>query len=312
MNILVPLNDREAVPEFLAAGVGEFYMGFFDESWTERFGDGADLNRLSGFGREANAYPFEEILQVAAEIRSAAAQLYVPFNAGIYTASQRDYLAHAYFPYLADAGVDGVILSGPELARSARDCGLKPVASTMCGIFNSDLARFYRNIGMERIIFPRELSLDEIEAIIDAVPSLEYEAFLMRNGCVFSDSHCLGCHRAGRYSLCRDLRYGERWEEQRTAEAPVPTAAWDHLFEQAACGLCALWKLEQLGINAGKIVGRCDEKEAVLRDIKLAHRHIEIARSCATQEEYRGRMELPNGYEEFCTSGLNCYYPDVK
>lgn len=312
MNILVPLNDREAVPDFLAAGVGEFYMGFFDEEWTARFGGTADLNRLSGFGLKANAYPFEEVLQIAAEVRRGGAQLCVPFNAGIYTASQQDYLAHAYFPYLAEAGADGVILSGPELVRSARECGLKPVASTMCGIFNGDLARFYRNVGIERIIFPRELSLAEIEAIIKAVPHLEYETFLMRNGCVFSDSHCLGCHRAAHYSLCRDLRYGERWEERRTVDAPLPVDAWDHLFEQAACGLCAIWRFEQLGINAGKIVGRCDEREAVLRDVELAHRHIEIAKTCATQDEYRARMELPDGYGKFCASGLNCYYPAVK
>ncbi|MCI9261572.1 MAG: U32 family peptidase [Eggerthellaceae bacterium] len=312
MNILVPFNDCAALADYLAAGVGEFYMGFYDDEWTARFGEAADLNRLSGFGAEANAYPFETVLATARAIKDAGAQLYVPFNAGIYTAAQRDYLAHAYFPFLAEAGVDGVILSGPELVRAARNAGLKAVASTMCGIFNSDIARFYQHQGMERLIFPRELSLAEIESIIEATPGLEYEAFLMRNGCVFSDSHCLGCHRAGHYSLCRDLRFGERWEEQRVPGAAQPTPAWDRLFAEAACGLCALWHFERLGINAGKIVGRCDEREAILRDIKLARRHIDLAQDCLSQAEHRARMELPEGYEALCASHLNCYYPEVE
>ncbi|MDE8701861.1 U32 family peptidase [Adlercreutzia equolifaciens] len=312
MNILVPFNDPTALEDFLDAGVGEFYMGFYDEPWTARFGETADLNRLSGFGSEANALPFEEVLSLIPAVKEGGAQLYVPFNAGIYSSAQQDYIAHAYFPFLAEAGVDGVILSGPELVRAARTCGLKAVASTMCGIFNQDIARFYQNLGMERIIFPRELSLADIEAVIDATPGLEYEAFLMRNGCVFSDSHCLGCHRAGHYSLCRDLRFAERWEEQRTPNAAQPTPQWDRLFAEAACGLCALWHFERLGINAGKIVGRCDEREAILRDIRLVRRHIDIASACSSHEEFRRCMELPEGYKELCASRLNCYYPEVE
>lgn len=319
MNVLVPLNEPTALPDYLSAGAGEFYLGFADDEWTRRFGPEADLNRLSGFGGQANACTFPEALDAIAAIVVAGARAYVPFNTAIYTAAQRDYIAHAYFPALAAAGADGVILSGPELMSSARHVGLLPVASTMCGIFNADTARFFRRRGAGRLILPRELSLAEIRFIMEAVPDVEYEVFLMRNGCVFSDSHCLGCHRAGRYSLCRDLRFSAQWAETCGQEpTPIdeehlgPEGAWDQLFARAACGLCALWDLHRLGVNAGKIVGRCDETADIVRDISLARFNMEVASLCDSVDEYHARMHRPQGAEQICTSGLNCYYPEAK
>lgn len=319
MNVLVPLNNPLALPDYLAAGAGEFYLGFHDGEWTRRFGPDADLNRLSGFGGQANSCSFPEALTAVSAIASAGARAYVPFNTAIYTAAQRDFIEQAYFPALAAAGADGVILSGPELMASARQAGLLPVASTMCGIFNADTARFYRRRGAARLILPRELSLAEISSIIKAVPDVEYEVFLMRNGCVFSDSHCLGCHRGGHFSLCRDLRFSPQWAEVRgrapepiNGDGPHPEGEWNQLFSQAACGLCALWDFHQLGVNAGKIVGRCDETADILRDVALARGNMDLAALCPSAEEYRAKMQRPADAEQICASGLNCYYPETR
>ncbi|MFQ9178587.1 MAG: U32 family peptidase [Eggerthella lenta] len=84
------------------------------------------------------------------------------------------------------------------------------VASTMCGVYNADIARFYRRLGCTRVIIPRDVSLDEIEAIVRAVPGVEYEAFVMRNGCVFADGLCLGRHIEGRNALCWDVARASR------------------------------------------------------------------------------------------------------
>ena len=59
---------------------------------------------------------------------------------------------------------------------------------------------------MERIILPRDLSLLEIEAIMHEAPSAEYEVFLMRSGCKFADSFCLGFHYDRFGALCQNLR----------------------------------------------------------------------------------------------------------
>lgn len=317
MSILVPFNDLTALTTFYEAGAREFYIGFEDQAWVQRFSAQADLNRLSGFRGQANAYMFEELCEIIPQVCALGAQVYIPFNTGIYTAEQLRFIQQRYLKALARAGATGVILSGPELMGPARQAGLMAVASTMCGIYNADIARYYERAGANRIIFPRETTLAEMENIRQAVPSLSFEVFLMRNGCIFSDSHCLGCHRSGHYSLCRDLRAGTHYNEQLFGYDPATDAAleescrqWGSLFGQA-CGLCALWRLEQMGANAYKIVGRCDEAEEVAADIALVARNLEIARASATEDEYLQNMERPANAAEVCTSGLNCYYPEV-
>lgn len=316
MSILVPFNNLAALNDFYDAGAREFYIGFVDEAWQQSFGAQADINRLSGFRSQANAYTFEELCALIPQVVDKGAQLYVPFNTGIYTAAQLTFIVEHYFEPLAQAGATGVILSGPELIARAKAAGLMAVASTMCGIYNADIAQFYEQAGIDRIIFPRETTLAEMEKIRARVPRVSFEVFLMRNGCIFSDSHCLGCHRSGHYSLCRDLRAGVHWNEQLFGFSPevdavleANNAEWNSLFAEA-CGLCALWRLEQMGANAYKIVGRCDNAQEVAADIALVARNIEIARESATEADYLARMERPLHAARMCKTGRNCYYPE--
>ena len=68
MKILVPLNNAELLQKYIDAGADEFYIGFHDLQWSEKFGKYADINRMSGFGMNANRYSFEEILRIAKRI----------------------------------------------------------------------------------------------------------------------------------------------------------------------------------------------------------------------------------------------------
>lgn len=311
---LVPLNGAQNIQLYAAAGAKEMYSGFYDSAWEEAFGPGADLNRMSGFGRSANALSFQELLTAVQEARALGCSFYVTFNASSYSAQALPWL-HAYFTQLAWAGTDGVILSGPEYIELAHACGLRAVASTMCGIYNSRIAGLYAQWGMDRLILPRDLSLDELRQIMMEYPQLEYEVFLMRNGCVFSDSHCLGVHGMDCGALCGELREASRTLGGRgglNAQSAFEVSDLHcNVFHKYACGQCALWDLEQMGECAYKIVGRSDGSQALAEDVALTAANIEIARACSTREEYLQNMR-PNPYEDIvCDRGLNCYYPEL-
>ena len=209
MKPLVPVNDRAYLQRYAQAGGEEFYLGFHDDAWRDRFGEAADLNRMTGFGRTANPYGFDEVLDIVDEVRGLGKKLYVTFNANVYTKEQLDFL-YGYFERLHTAGAAGVIVSVPEAVQAAADCGLAVVASTMCGVYNADIARFYRELGCTRVIVPRDMGLSEIEALAEAVPDVELEVFLMRNGCIFADGYCLGRHFQNRNALCWDVRHADR------------------------------------------------------------------------------------------------------
>lgn len=317
MKPLVPVNDRAYLQRYAQAGGEEFYLGFHDDAWRDRFGEAADLNRMTGFGRTANPYTFDEALAIVEEVRALGKRAYVTFNANAYAQEQLDFL-FGYFERLHEAGAAGVIVSVPEAVQAAADCGLAVVASTMCGVYNADIARFYRRLGCTRVIIPRDVSLDEIEAIVRAVPGVEYEAFVIRNGCVFADGLCLGRHIEGRNALCWDVRHARR--EHYVAgpgaaeldRALCENAQAYERFHHTACGLCALYRLMRAGVSTAKIVGRSDDSAYILRDIEAVVRNAAIARTCASEQEYLERMRVPPERARDCADALACYYPEVR
>ncbi len=317
MSILVPLNDVDYLDRYRAAGADEFYCGFLDYAWSERFGPHADLNRMSGFGPVANMSCFDELLFAVQLVKASGAKMFVPFNAPSYTAEQLAYQEY-WFEWLARYGADGVILSQPEQIPMARRHGLDAVVSTLGGVYNRADAVYFARLGATRIILPRDLRLDEIEGIVAAVPGVEYEAFLMRNGCRYSDSHCLGTHGgSGRGGLCMLLNRADKVVHTdgaaQLSDAEATSRLYCREFHQSACGLCALWRLMRAGVGTFKIVGRSDDPETVDGDIRLAAHDLAVARRCATQEEYLAAMERPSGPEAGrCRLGLNCYYPEAR
>ncbi|MBX9033811.1 peptidase U32 family protein [Gordonibacter massiliensis (ex Traore et al. 2017)] len=316
MNPLVPVNDRAYLERYVAAGGEEFYVGFHDPAWHERFGDEADLNRMTGFQRQANPYCFEDVLSIVDEVRELGKRIYVTFNASAYSQERLDFL-FGYFERLHAAGATGAIVSVPEAVEPAADSGLEVVASTMCGVYNADIARFYRDLGCGRVIVPRDVGLSEIEAMAEAVPDVELEVFLMRNGCVFADGFCLGRHFQGRNALCWDVRHADREFYTVGRGSGLSRAARENneaygRFHLTACGLCAVYRLERAGVSAAKIVGRSDDPACVLRDIEAVVRNVEIANGCADEQEFLARMSVPPERARDCGDSLSCYYPEVR
>lgn len=321
MSALVPLNNAAALSRLHAAGVDQLYVGFHDDGWESRFG-AAELNRMSGFGHEANPFGFSEMCALVARASELEMRTFVCFNASSYTDEQLGYIAEEYLPGIASAGAEGVIVANQALVAFARAAGLGVVMSTVAGIFNERLAAYYRDQGATRLILPRDLSMVEIASIMRAVPQVEYEVFLMRNGCMFSDSHCLGCHRAGKPSLCRSLREGDVDINVVPSSDPVDgfierarRTEWllNVHYHRRTCGLCALWRFGQLGVAAYKVVGRGDDVDDLVADAALVERNAVLARTCATESDYHARMELPRDPETLCAmNGLSCYYPEIR
>ena len=318
MKALVPLNNTEHIDDYIKAGAGEFYIGFYDKNWEEKFGKYADINRLTGFGENANPYSLDEVIDIINLVKSKGIMIYVTFNASIYAQEQLVQIEEYMKKLKAHTDLDGVIVSCPELVEIAARIGIPPIISTISGVYSSDIAKFYKYLGAKRIILPRDVSIQEIEAITKAVPDVEYEIFMMRNGCRYSDGNCLGFHRSEKPAICscitgarRDLHL-ENNDFKTRHQVELNDIIYTQSFHNNACGLCSIYRFVQLGIAAGKIVGRSDEWQYVCRDIELINKNVEIARQCQSEEEYLDKMILPEDSALTCKLGLSCYYPEVR
>jgi putative protease len=119
------------------------------------------------------------------------------------------------FCELSDLGPDGFIMTDVGLIHKALE--LRPEAvihlSTQANATNWASVEFWRDLGIKRIIMPRELSIHEMATIHDKVPGIELETFVHGAICIAYSGRCL----ISNYLNHRDANQGTctnscRWE----------------------------------------------------------------------------------------------------
>ncbi len=88
---------------------------------------------------------------------------------------------------------DALIMADPGLIMLVRERWPEmPIhLSVQANTLNSAAVRFWRTIGVERVILSRELSLDEIEEIRQQCPEMELEVFVHGALCIAYSGRCL-------------------------------------------------------------------------------------------------------------------------
>ncbi|MCH5260580.1 MAG: U32 family peptidase [Lachnospiraceae bacterium] len=306
MKIMVPLSTIENIDRFRQAGADEFYFGFEHPEWSRRFGGFEELNRMSSFGPQANL-PYAKLENVIQRIHKVGASAFVTINSPAYSPDELEFLQRLTAE-IESWGPDGLIVGSIEACVALHDtCQLPLTASTMCAVYNTDILSFYTDLGIKRVILPRDIRLDDLRSMASAYPDVEFECFILRNGCRFSDANCLSYHSRTHGSVCAyintlpahiNLDIKEMLEERR--EARSNHFLYDHIFHHSACGLCEVDSFRNLGISSLKIVGRADRPDEVEKDIALL-RHL-------IDHEGMSRSLV----RDTCLYGMNCYYQEPK
>lgn len=305
MNIMVPLAAARDIERFCLAGAAELYFGFEHPEWNMYFGGFAELNRMSSFGSQANL-PYEEISETISRIHQAQASAFITLNSPAYSERQLDFL-RAIANELEDMGADGLVVGSIELCNLLhKSCSLPLTASTMCAIYNTEIISFYRSLGIKRMILPRDLRWDDLRSLVASSPDIDFECFILRNGCRFSDANCLSFHSRKFGSVCGYInKLPVQYHNGTNLDLKPDTKReiygnhflYDRAFHASACGLCQVDAFREMGICSLKIVGRADNTDEVVQDIALLKRLIDFEGSCLTQAR------------DTCLYGLNCYYP---
>ena len=159
---------------------------------------GADAVYIAGpqFGaRQAAGNSIEDIRQLCGYAHKFGARIFVALNTILYD----DELESAYRQMLEvqDAGADALIIQDMAVLEMARhgignlreDIRIPLHASTQCAIRTPEQAVFLERLGFSRLILERELSLDQIRAIRQAV-NCELEFFVHGALCVCYSGQC--------------------------------------------------------------------------------------------------------------------------
>ena len=159
---------------------------------------GADAVYIAGpqFGaRQAAGNPIEDIRSLCEYAHKFGAKIFVTLNTILYEAELEG--AYKFMLDVQEAGADAIIiqdLAVLEMARNGFNGIFYPLniplhASTQCAIRTPEQARYLESLGFSRLILERELSLEQIRAIREAV-SCELEFFVHGALCVCYSGQC--------------------------------------------------------------------------------------------------------------------------
>ena len=221
---------------------------------------GADAVYIAGpeFGARQDAgNSLEDVRRLCEYAHRFGVRIFLTLNTILYDSELPE--AERILHEAAEAGVDAIIaqdLAVFEILRSAQD-DIEIHASTQCAIRTPEQARFYESLGASRIVLERQLSLDQIKAIRDAV-SCELEFFVHGALCVCYSGQCYmseavagrSANRGACVQACRSL-YDL---EDSTGKILVKDKALLSLKDYNLIG--RLSDLAEAGICSFKIEGR--------------------------------------------------------
>jgi len=312
MKILSPLRSVSEVGPLKAAGADEFYCGLAPPGWKEKFGAAWTNRRHPDSAGVLDEQALREIISAA-----GSAPVHITLNSPHYPPGAVQMLAEYGTRLLQELGVCALIVADMDLLLAlierghAADLHLSSLATST----NAASARFFRELGVSRIILPRHLTLAEIDrCVIDGVG---FEAFLINDGCVFEEGLCATTHAAGTFCLAdgdglKDMPPGildqyARWKwVQNNCGCSTSRG-----FPLGPCGLCAIPRLQAAGVGSLKVVGREASLERKYASVKLAAMARDIARNGGGPERIREETIALRGAASLCHQTHACYYPDL-
>ena len=231
---------------------------------------GADAVYLAGdtFGMRAFAGNFsrEDLPRAAALCREKGADLHVTCNT--MPRNQEVAALPAWLELLEESGVTAVILADVGVLALAKRYApsVKIHVSTQASVSNYQAARAWHDLGADRVILARELSLSEIAEIRAKTPKdLELEAFAHGAMCVSYSGRCLLSNYmtgrdANRGACAQPCRYQYAlMEEKRPGEYfPIFEENGETyiLNSRDMCMIDHVGELMEAGLNSLKLEGR--------------------------------------------------------
>ena len=174
IELLAPAGNMECLKASVMAGCDAVYLG------GNHFGARAFSKNFSR----------EEIVQAINYCHLYGVKVYITVNTLIYDDEVEEFLR--YIEFIHKNNVDAVLIQDLGMFDLVRKTypELEIHASTQMHINNLDGVKLMEELGMKRVVLPRELSLEEIKEIKDN-SNIELEVFVHGALCVSYSGQCL-------------------------------------------------------------------------------------------------------------------------
>lgn len=296
VELLAPAGNYEAFLGALNAGADAVYLG------GEKFGARA----------YADNFTTEEICRAIHVAHFMGRRIYLTVNTLLKEEEAAEVVL--YLQPFYETGLDGVIVQDIGVLMQIKEHfpDLALHASTQMTLTGAEGCAFLKELGVERVVPARELSLSEVTAIKEQT-GLEIECFVHGAMCYCYSGQCLFSSmlggRSGNRGRCAQpcrLPY----QICDSAGAPLAAEAEYPLSLKDMCTIAYLPQLIEAGIDSFKIEGRMKKAEYAAGVTALYRKYIDLYMHKG-REAYRVsredldrlqslyiRSELQNGYYE--------------
>lgn len=238
LELLAPAKNLECGIAAIDHGADAVYIG------APRFG-----------ARAAAGNSLDDIRQLCDYAHQFGAKVHVTVNTIIYNSELEDTLQMIHG--LQEVGVDALLLQDMGVMDAVKSFWTKELhSSTQCDTRSVEKVKWLQSLGFNRAVLARELSVQEIADIHEAVPDMDLEVFVHGALCVsysgvcYASQYCFqrSANRGECAQFCRlkfDLKddNGREIEHQRHLLSLKDMCQIDNLAELAQAGACS-FKIE--------------------------------------------------------------------
>jgi len=260
--------------------------------------------------KRSENFSLEELSKITDYCRNYNIKAYLATNILIYDNelnSLREIISAA-----KNAGIDAIIVHDLAAVQIAKEIDIPFHISTQCNVSNSISAKFYENLGAERIILARELSLEKIKEIKRNLVKTEVEIFIhgamctsVSGRCYFSQDICgteeMSANRGNCVQPCR-RRW---WLKEESGEEYIYDGV-RFMNSRDLCTIAYIPDFIEADVDAFKIEGRMRHPHYVEIVSKIYREAIEAYYEGVFSNEKVGKWvtELKRVYNRGFTPGF--------
>lgn len=205
----------------------------------------------------ANNFTLEDIKEACLFAKEHNAKIYVTMNV---IPHEEDFEGlEEYLLYLEEVGVSAIITSSMHIIKTCLKIApkLEVHLSTQLSSINSLSCKFYQDLGINRVVLGREVSLEEMKMIKNNT-DISLEVFIHGGMCTSISGKCmLSNHMVNRDANRGGCAHSCRWNyDLYDGDDKINDKTYFHMGSKDLCAIRAIKQMIEIGVDSLKIEGR--------------------------------------------------------
>lgn len=307
MKILAPIKNLLSWIQVINSWkVDEIYFWVVSSDWEKKHGFKTILNRRDW--TLANISSYEDGKKLIDYAKSKWVESYITLNNSPIINDEN--LIKEEIKKCIEIGPAALIVKDMYIAQLIReiDKDIDIHCSSLNQVINSESILFWRErFNISRMIFPRNISVEEIKNLCNLFPDLEFEIFIKNDWCYNSDGVCSSLHLEW---LKDGIPYVCNREAQYTSDEQDFNISYLHLLKNTNdCKVCMIHPLKDIrNLVSLKIVGREKPLSNILKDIDFIKSALIFSELAESNKEF---MDF-NINNHTKTLFRNCWYKNCE